>query len=586
MPQAKPKAAASRRAPKGRAECRWVKLARARHERDLKEGHKRGLWFDEEQAEYVRDFFPTFLRHSKGPFKRKPFVLEDWQYHDSIKPLFGWMRLPGKMTARDAERIPRRERREAGIFRRFNTSYEEIARKNGKSTKMAGAGLYMLTADGEAGADVFTAATTEKQARVVFEEAQRMVWQSAHLGKVLTVLGDNISMLSTFGKMEPLTGDPNVLDGLNPHLSIIDELHAHASADLYDVLRTAQGAREQPLCAAITTAGKQRTGPCWREREYLTRLLLGRHHDDSYFGLIYTIDEDDDWRDERCWVKANPGLGTVRRYEDLRDLCTKAEGSPASQNKFRRLYLNEWLQDHERAIEWAFWQKCAGPLKWNELAAAVAGQPCVAGLDMANRFDMAALSLVFRPKVEGGSLAVVPHLWMPEETVEEKSRVDAIPYDQWVEAGAIHAIPGPTIDQEVMLGDIVNHVRPFYEIERVQYDPWNAAWMVKELERYRFTCDACKPCFTNLSEATKQLLALIRTGALQHGGHPVLDWMAENLVLYTDRHGNMMPDRKRSKEKIDGIVGLVMGLRGLVTGEAPKSSVYTRRGALWVGGGK
>ena len=145
-------------------------------------------------------------------------------------------------------------------------------------------------------------------------------------------------------------------------------------------------------------------------------------------------------------------------------------------------------------------------------------------------------------------------------------------------------LPGEVIDQELMLGDIVNYIRPAYEVSEVQFDPWNAGWMVKELERYRFECTACKPCFTNLNEATKHLLALIRVGRMQHGGHPVLDWMADNLVLYTDRNGNMMPDRKRSKEKIDGVVALVMALRGLITEQPEQPSVYRRRGVVWLGG--
>lgn len=575
--------AAIKRTPKTRPECRWVKLARERHEADLKDGHKRGLWFDEEQAEYVRDFFPAFLRHSKGPFKGKPYHLEDWQYRDSVAPLFGWMKLPGKMKAKDAEKIPRRDRRAAGILRRYRNSYEEIARKNGKSTRWAGQALYLDIADNEGTPEIVWGATTKEQSTKLFGEIKRMIAQSPDLKQVLTCYTDSILSPHNFGSITTIAADATKLDGLNLSAAIIDELHAHPTAALFDVLRTSMGARDQPLCAAITTAGVSRTGPCWREREYLTKILQGSHHDDSYFGTIYTIDEGDDWRDEDVWIKANPGLGVFRGYDDMRDFCTKAEGSPATQNTFRRYYLNEWLQADERALEMGKWRTCAGPLDWRELADAMTGKACVAGLDMANRFDLAAYVMAFRPPKDGGPVAVVPHFWMPEETVSERSRIDAIPYDRWVDEGAIHAIPGDVIDQEVMLGNIVEYIRPFYEIEQVQFDPWNAAWMVKELERYRFKCAQCKPCFGNLSEATKQLIALVRTGALQHGGHPVMEWMAENLVLYMDRHGNMMPDRKGSKEKIDGPVALVMALRGLTMSEEEQPSVYTKRGAIWVG---
>lgn len=581
----KKRVGAIRREPKTRPEGLYVKLARARHERDLKEGHKRGLWFDEESAEHVRDFFPKFLKHSKGKFKGKPYQLEDWQYRDSVGPLFGWKRLPGKMTAKDAEKIPRKDRREAGILRRFNTSYKEIARKNGKSTEASGMANYLLVADGEGAPEVYWAATTLEQTLKLFREPKRMILQSPALSRLCDVREESILCRRNFGSMMPLASDPTKLDGLNSSGVFVDELHAHASVDLYDVLRTSVGSRDQPMVSAITTAGVNRLGPCWRERSYVCRLLEGRHHDDSYFGTIYTIDEDDDWRDEACWMKANPGLGTIRNERDLRDLFNKAMGSPASQASFRRYYLNEWLQAEARAIDRAFWTRSRGPLNWQELAEAMAGRECVGGLDMATRYDIAALALSFRRAEESEPLVVVPHFWMPEATVEERGKSENVPYQQWVDEGAIHAIPGEVIDHEVMLGDIVRYVRPHYEISNIQYDPWNAAWLVNELERYRFVCTACKPCFTNLNEATKHLLAMIRVGRVQHGGHPVMDWMAENLVIHSDRAGNMMPDRKRSREKIDGFVGWVMAIRGLITEKPEEPSVYRKRGAMWIGKG-
>jgi phage terminase large subunit-like protein len=271
---------------------RWVRLACERHRRDLVEGAGRGLWFDQTAARVAVAFF-GLLQHSKGEWAGTAVRLEPWQqFHLSL--LFGWKRADG--------------------LRRFRTFYLEVARKNGKTTEAAGVGLFLLTADGEAGAEVYAAATKRDQARILHSEASRMVLSSRPLAQAVTKYRDNLHVKGTASKFEPLGRDADSLDGLNVHGAIVDELHAHTNRDLWDVLDTATGARRQPIMFAITTAGYNRQSLCYEMHEYTKKVLGGEVVDDSFLGLIYAIDEGDDWQDERVWVKANPNLGGEQKH--------------------------------------------------------------------------------------------------------------------------------------------------------------------------------------------------------------------------------------------------------------------------------
>ena len=282
--------------------CKWVRLFCERHERDLKKGTKRGLYFDEAEAERALRFF-DFLRHSKGEWGGQPFILSPWQ-QAYLWVLFGWRKKDGS--------------------RRFRISYLEIGRKNGKSTMAAGVALYLLDGDKEPGAEVYSAATKRDQAKIVHGEACRMVRASTMLKQFITVRTDNMFVLDTNSKFEPLSSDYNSLDGLNIHGAIVDEVHAHKTRDLWDILETATGARRQPLMFAITTAGVSRQGICRELHDYLEKVLDGSLEDDSFCGIIFTLDEEDDYTDERVWVKANPNLGVSVKLDDLRDKIRKA----------------------------------------------------------------------------------------------------------------------------------------------------------------------------------------------------------------------------------------------------------------------
>ena len=266
---------------------RLVRLAVERHQRDLKTAKDRGLRFDPKAAKRVLDFFGR-LRHSKGEWAGQPFVLAPWQAF-ILWVVFGWMRADGS--------------------RRFRTAYHEVSRKNGKSTLAAGVGLYLFAADQEAGAEVYTAATKRDQARIVHSEAVRMVASSPGLSRFITTFKDNLSLLRTGSKYEPLGADADTMDGLNISGAIIDELHAHPTRKVWDVIETGTGARRQPLLFAITTAGFDRHSVCWEQHDYGVKVLEGVIEDDTFFAYIAALDPEDDWQDASVWIKANPNLG-------------------------------------------------------------------------------------------------------------------------------------------------------------------------------------------------------------------------------------------------------------------------------------
>jgi phage terminase large subunit-like protein len=542
-----------------RAECRWVRLGCERHRRDLVEGPGRGLWFDERAAKVAIAFYGV-LKHSKGEWAGTTLALEPWQqFH--LWNLFGWKRADGT--------------------RRFRMSYLEVGRKNGKSTLGAGVGLYLLAADGEAGAEVYTAATKREQARIVHQEAVRMVKQSPALGRELSLVKDNIHSEKTFSKFEPLGRDSHTLDGLNVHGGILDEMHAHPNGDMYDVLRTATGSRRQSLLYVVTTAGSDRQSVCWQFHDYTEKVLAGVLEDDSWHGLIYTLErgEDgllEDWQDEAAWYRANPNLGVSKSLEDMRDKMRVALGMPARLNSFLQKELNVWTQASTRWIDPDAWR--AG--NQGEIdEAALVGRPCWGGLDLSSTLDVTALVWVF-PQAggEGPRYDVLARLWIPEENIAERVKRDRAPYDVWVRQGWMQTTPGNVVDYEFILAQIRADMARF-QVKEIAFDPWNATSVSNTLTEEGATMVEFRQGFVSMNPAMKTLEVAIQRRALSHGGNPALAWMADNLVATSDPAGNLKPDKGKSTEKIDGMVSLLMALqRAVVGGQGQRESVYRSRG--------
>lgn len=534
--------------------CKWVRLACERHRRDLEGGGQRGLRFDSVAAARVLDFF-QFCRHSKGEWAGQVLRPEPWE-QAILWILFGWLRADGT--------------------RRFRLAYVECARKNGKSTLLAALGLYLLIADHEPGAEVYSAATKRDQARIVHLEARRMVRSSPVLRKRIKTFRDNLHIPDTAAKFEPLGRDADSMDGLNVHAALIDELHAHPTSEVWDVLETATGARRQPLIIAITTAGFSQDSFCWQLRDYVCKVLDGVIENDAMFGIIYTLDEGDDWKDERVWVKANPNLGVSVYLSDLKDQAQKAQRLASALTSFLTKRLCVWTKVANRWMAPEKWRACGSPVDEKALA----GRTCYAGLDLSNTQDITALVLVF-PPVEGDPLyRVAPRFWVPGDAIEERARNDLVPYDAWVREGLIEAIPGAVIDYAFIYAQIDRDKQTF-DVREIGYDRWGAAEIYVRMEREGMTMVQIGQGYASLSPPMKELEKLVAGKALAHGNHPILAWMAHNVVAMQDPAGNIKPDKARSREKIDGIVALLMGL-DRATRHQNETSVYEERGLRMV----
>jgi phage terminase large subunit-like protein len=544
--------------------CRWVRLACERHRRDMETAEVRGLYFDETAAKTAIAFF-SLLKHSKGEWAGRPVILEPWQQF-VVWSIFGWKRIEDDT-------------------RRFRTAILEVARKNGKTTMAAGIGLYLLIADGEPGAEVYSAATKRDQARLSHGEATRMAKASPQVRREVRVYKDNIHIPDTASKFEPLSADYDTLDGLNVHGALVDEIHAHKTRDVWDLLETATGARRQPLMFGISTSGHDRQSLFFDQHEYTIKVLEGVIVDDSWFGIIYTIDkrhdsdpesvQDDDWEDETNWIKANPNLGVCKKWDDMRRKARRAKEMPAALNAFLRLELDVWTQAETKWINLDHWRACGQAV--DELG--MRGRICYGGLDLSSTTDVTAWILVFPPQAEDDLYRVLCRFFIPEESMRERVRRDRVPYDAWVRQGFIAATPGNVVDYDFVLHQIAEDLEAF-DVHQGAFDRWGAAHIQSQLMEMGgedFLVQFGQG-FASMSAPMKELEKLILGHQLAHGNHPVLTWMADNLVAREDPAGNIKPDKEKSREKIDGMVALIMALDRATRHEPPKRSVYEERG--------
>ena len=505
------------------------------------------FYYDEQAAETAVDFFREVLVHVKGEKAGQPFELDTWQADRIIRPLFGWKRTADKT-------------------RRYRTVYVEIPRKNGKSSLGAGLALYLLCADGEEGAEIYSAASDREQAGIVFDVAKQMRARSQELRKRLKPFKNSLVYHAMAASYKVLSADAETKHGFNAHAILFDELHAQPNRKLHDVLTTSTGARRQPLTIFLTTAGYDRHSICYEVHQYAEQVRDGLLDDASFLSVIYSVDKDEPWDDPAVWAKANPGLGTSVKLEYLEEQAAKARASLAYQNTFRRLHLNQWTEQAERALDMDDWDACAGPVDLEALR----GQPCFAGLDLASSQDIAALVLDF-PEAPGHLW--VARFWIPADriaspTAKRDPRIRER-IAEWVAQGFIIATPGNVIDYDYIRKEI-NALHESVEIREIAYDRWGATQLATQLEGDGFTMVPFGQGFASMAAPTKELLALLPAQRLAHGGNPVLRWMAANFSVKQDAAGNMKPDKESSAEKIDGIVAGLMGLdRACRHAEAP-----------------
>lgn len=567
--------------------CKWVRLACERNARDRSQQRSSAFpfWFDDTAATAICQAAEQFP-HIKGPKAKvigqdedgrsvwNRIQLEAWQCW-VLTTIFGWKQIGTNL-------------------RRFRTAFVLVPRKNAKSTIAAIVLLFMLTADGEIGAECYPTATTRDQAKVVAEIAWEMARRSPQFCEYFGVrigakTSRRLEVPETASRAEPLSADAHTLDGLNVHLGVVDELHAHKTRAVWDVIETATGARDQPLMLPITTAGVDTGGICYELLTYLQKLLDGVLHDETFFGVNYTIDEGDDWKSPQSWQKANPNYGVSVRPDDLERKALKAQGSPASINNFLTKHLNVWVKADATWMPMQAWHKCKdATLKIEDFV----GVPCWIGVDLAEVKDVAALIALFRPAPH--RYVAFGRFYLPEDTIAQSPVAQ---YSGWVHQGNLIPVPGQTIDYLQIEDDLVAWCDTF-KVQQIDFDRALGAHMLQSLQRRlqpRMGRDAVEQfvivvpqSVEVMNPAMQELERMVLDGDLRHDGDPVLAWMASNVVVQRNFKDEIYPRKaggKDSHNKIDGIVALLTTLSQAMKTEPKKPSVYKKRGALvWTQG--
>jgi phage terminase large subunit-like protein len=514
--------------------------------------------FDASKAARAVKFINN-LKHTKGVWHGVPFDLLPWQ-DKIIRDIFGTVKEDG--------------------YRQYNTAYVEIPKKNGKSELAAAIALYLTCGDGEWGAEVYGCAADRQQASIVFDVAVDMVDQSPALKKrIKPVLSQKrLVYMPTGSFYQVLSSESFTKHGLNVHGVIFDELHAQPNRQLYDVMTKGSGdARKQPLFFLITTAGNDRNSICYEVHQKAEDILRGKKHDPTFYPVIYGIEDDDDWTDEKNWYKANPSLDHTIDIEKVRAAFISAKDNPAEENLFRQLRLNQWVKQSVRWMPMHMWENCSFEVNPEKLK----GRECYGGLDLSSSTDITAFVLVFPPIPGDDKYYVLPHFWIPEENLDLRVRRDHVPYDIWKQQGYLKTTEGNVIHYG-FIEKFIEDLGTKYHIKEIAFDRWGAVQMVQNLEGAGFTVVPFGQGFKDMSPPTKELMKLALEKRIAHGGHPVLSWMMDNIHIRTDPAGNIKPDKAKSTEKIDGAVAMIMALDRCIRNEGVSSekSVYDERGLL------
>ena len=511
--------------------------------------------FDREKGERAVRFI-ELLKHTKGRWRGLPFRLLDWQY-DIVMDIFGIVKEDGN--------------------RQFRTAYIEIPKKNGKSELAAAVALYLLYGDGEASPEVYGAAADRQQASIVMNVAAEMVKMSPSLmkrSKIMTA-GKRIINFTNAGFYQVLSAEVGTKHGLNVSGLVLDEVHTQPNRQLYDVLTKGSGdAREQPMYFLITTAGTDRESICYELHLKAMDILTGKKIDPTFYPVVYGVPDDADWNDEDNWYLANPSLGHTIQIDRVRDAYKDALENPAEENVFRQLRLNQWVGSSVAWIPEHIYDKGDIPID----LASLEGRDCYAGLDLSSTSDITAFVMVFPPRTEGENYIVLPHFWLPKETLALRVRRDHVPYDVWEKQGLFHITEGNVVDYNFVRRTI-NELGTRYHICEIGVDRWNATQLITDLDGDGFTMVPIGMGYKDMSPGMKELYKLLLEGRITHGGNPVLRWMAGNVVAEIDAAENIKPSKKKATEKIDGIVALIMGLDRCIRHEM-QGSVYDERGLL------
>ena len=515
--------------------------------------------YDAEKADYAVEFIHC-LNHTKGIWAGKPFELMPWQ-EQIVRDLFGIVKPNG--------------------YRQFNTAYVEIPKKQGKSELAAAVALLLLCGDGEERAEIYSCAADRQQASIVFNVAVDMVRACPALHKRCKILSSTKRIIykPTNSVYQVLSAEAYTKHGLNISGVIFDELHAQPNRNLFDVMTKGSGdARMQPLYFLITTAGNNTNSICYEIHQKAQDIIDGRKNDPTFYPCIFGASQEEDWTNPKVWQKVNPSLGVTIDIEKVKAACESAKNNPAEENTFRQLRLNQWTKQETRWLSVTKWDACAESFTEQDLE----GRICYAGLDLASTTDLTALVLVFPPETEDEKFYILPYFWLPEETIDLRSRRDHVPYDTWKKLGLLQVTEGNVVDYGA-IEEFISQLSERFNIAEIAFDRWNATFLTQRLEsEYGFTIVQFGQGIKSMNAPTKELEKMVLEKKIAHNGNKILRWNIDNIMIHQDSAGNIKIDKAKSTEKVDGAVALVMGLDRAIRNAVNQVSIYDSRGLLFI----
>lgn len=510
-------------------------------------------YFDAEAAKRVCLFFEKFFVHPNGQMKGQPFILADWQVTDILAPLFGW-------------------KSKATHLRRFRTLWAEIPRANGKTPLAAGMAAGLLMGDGAVAPQIYVIAGAKEQAKLPFQDVTDMISASPALAQITTPFAEALYCDRNQGRIQVLSKTPR--HGHRPHGVLGDEVHLWEKRDQYEAMHTALGKMPQPLEILITTAGFDRSSLAWELHEEAEKIRMGIIDDPTILPVIYAAEPDDDWTDPAVWAKANPNLDISLPTAFLQRECERAMRSPALENTFRQLHLNQWTSQKSRWLSVREWDAGKDPIDQAPLRL----RPCYLGVDLAEVHDMTALVLIFPPVDEVERLKVLAWFMCPEENIRERSTADRAPYEQWVKEGFLKPTPGARTDFR-FVEDAIRRVCAYFNVRGIGFDKWRARQMMASLMDDGYPVVEVTQSCARLVAPSAELERLVIGHEIQHGGHPILRWNVDNATVTRDPSGNFKPNKSSDKARIDGLSALINALGVKMQGEGAQErpSIYTLR---------
>lgn len=523
--------------------CKTVKKAVIRYFSDL---DNKDYYFNKEKVNKVISF-SKLCPHVTGSLRGESFKLEPWQQF-IIANIFGFIRV------------------DTGT-RKYKTVYVEVPRKSGKSSFAAIIVNWVLICE-KGNQDIYTAAVSRDQARIVFDAARQMALLSPTLKKRVKMFQHHIIEPKSNSVLKPLAAKANTIEGTNPSLAIVDEYHLHPDNTVYSALSLGMGSRPEPLLIAITTAGTDTLSACMEQHQHIKRVLEGTIEDPSYFGIIYSLDEEKEYKDESTWIKANPNLGVSVFVDELRSQVTRAENLNSTKTEMLTKRFNIWCQGEQQWIKPETWKACS-----NFEIKEMKGKLCYVGLDLSSSKDITAVGIVF-PTDEG--IRISGRYYIPEEVMNNPDNKNAAFYRGWVNKGYLIATPGDLVDYDYIKRDILE-LADDYQVHSISYDPWNATYLTTQLSQEGLDIEKVRQGFLTMSPACKEFEVYVEGGRIEHDNNPVLNWAMANVVLEMDAAGNIKPTKAKSPNKIDPVASVINAFATYML-EIQEENLYQNRG--------